>query len=362
MRIAVFHELHRGGARRAVNKICKILKKTHVVDFYSVDAKPNIEEKKYFTQVVSYPFCSVKKEERNWRKRVYKDSIELLKLSRMHKKIARDIDRKKYDVVFIHPSSFTQAPFILRYLKTLSVYYCQEPLRMIYDKIVSTQTNMYIYDKFVKIFRKKIDKKNIESANSIICNSLFSKKNIYKAYGLDSTVCYLGVEHTFFTPIKKNKDIDVLFVGSKEFIEGYQTFQETVFYLPNTIKYTFLDSSKKWLSDQILRSYYQRSKIVLCLAYDEPFGLIPLEAGSCGCVVVAVAEGGYTESIRQNKTGFVILRNPQLIAKKIQSILNNKQILNKVPKNARREIENKWTWEKSASNIERILKRKVLSS
>lgn len=362
MRIAVFHELHKGGARRAVNQICKILKKTHVVDLYSVDSKLNVTEKKYFTQVASYPFYYVEKGVKNWRKRIYKDSLELFKLSRVHKKIAKDIDRKKYDLVFVHPSCFTQAPFILRYLKTPSVYYCQEPLRMVYDKIVARQTNKYFYDKIVKIARKQIDRKNITSANSIICNSRFSRKNIQEAYGLDSTVCYLGVDHAFFKPINKHKDIDVLFIGSKEFIEGYQTFQKMVTYLPNTVKFVFLDNTKEWLSDQKLRSYYQGSKIVLCLAYDEPFGLIPLEAGSCGCIVVAVSEGGYGESIIQDKTGFVILRNPQLIAKKIQFILINKQILNQVSKSARKEIKKNWTWKKSASVIEKILMKKVLSS
>ncbi len=47
MKIAVFHELHEGGARRAVNELSVRLKNKHIVDLYYVSPKKNKIESKY---------------------------------------------------------------------------------------------------------------------------------------------------------------------------------------------------------------------------------------------------------------------------------------------------------------------------
>ena len=39
------------------------------------------------------------------------------------------LKNNNYDVVLVHPSQFTQTPFILRFLSLRKFYYCQEPLR-----------------------------------------------------------------------------------------------------------------------------------------------------------------------------------------------------------------------------------------
>src|SRR5690606_24838394 len=57
-------------------------------------------------------------------------------LKNLHKKIAKDIDSKKYDIVIIHPDKITQSPFLIRYLKTNNLYFCQEPLRMVYEYVL----------------------------------------------------------------------------------------------------------------------------------------------------------------------------------------------------------------------------------
>src|SRR5258708_3905124 len=131
MKIAFFHEVHAGGARKTVNEFGKRLKHKHTVDMYYVDGKNDVAEEKNFHSVNFYKFTPKKWTGGNWKTKLYKDSIELIKLYNSHKKIARDIDIKKYDLVFIHPSKFTQAPFLLRFLKTKKIYYCQEPLRMV---------------------------------------------------------------------------------------------------------------------------------------------------------------------------------------------------------------------------------------
>ena len=49
--------------------------------------------------------------------------------------MGNDIDSCSYDFVFLHHNKdYVQSPFLLRYLKTKTVYYCAEPQRVFYDE------------------------------------------------------------------------------------------------------------------------------------------------------------------------------------------------------------------------------------
>ena len=185
MKIAIFHELHRGGARRSLNEVAKRLKENHIVDLYIVDEKKEESEKEYFNSVRFFRFIPKKWTGRDWKIRLYKDSIELLKLFFLHKQIAKDINDKHYDIVLVHPSQYTQAPFILKHLTEKTIYYCHEPLRLAYDpflKFNSKNLKKRIYEKCVRQLRKVIDKNNTLSADVLITNSklgwLFQKQEM----------------------------------------------------------------------------------------------------------------------------------------------------------------------------------------
>jgi glycosyltransferase involved in cell wall biosynthesis len=100
---------------------------------------------------------------------------------------------------------------------------------------------------------------------------------------------------------------------------------------------------------------YQKSKVVVCLAINEPFGLVPLEAMSCGIPVIAVDEGGYKETIINNKTGFLIKRDPKELSEKIKLLLSNPGLTKEMGASGREEILKKWIWGKRGKELERIL-------
>src|SRR5581483_6937826 len=220
MRIAIFHELHSGGARRSGNEFAKHLKKKHIVDLYIVDDKKPNKEKDNYTNIFYFKFLSKKWKGHDWTTRLYKDTIELIKLYFLHKAVAKVINSKKYDVVFVQPSQFTQAPFILQFLKTPTTYLAQEVLRMVYEPGLGIPKNLalhkYLYENAIRLIRKYIDKTNIEKAKVVLANSRFSQKNIKKAYGIDSEVVYMGVDTSVFKPLKTSKEYDVLFAGAYE--------------------------------------------------------------------------------------------------------------------------------------------------
>lgn len=354
MRIAFFHELPEGGAKRAVNEFGKYLKKNHTVDLYYTSEKK--EDQKNFNKSFYYKFIPLNWKGNNWKVRLYKDSLELLKLNKLHKKIARDVNHKNYDFIIVNASKYTQSPFILKFLDIYSIYYCHDPhLRIAYEKVLDIKTDLSfsrkIYERINRTLRKNIDKTNITKANLLIANSEFTKKGVKNAYNIDSVVSYLGVEEKVFKPQKIKKDIDIFFIGSEDELDGYYDLLQVTKYLPR-LKLKILDFKKEWISeDKIMRNYYNRARIVMCLAYNEPFGLVPLEAMSCGIPVIAVNEGGYLETVKNNKTGYLVKRDAKEITKKVTYLLENRQLSEVMGKEGRKYIEDKWTWSKSAENL-----------
>jgi len=361
MRIAFYHELHQGGARRAVNELAKELQKKHTVDFYLVDENLNKDEIKEINNYFLYKFHTVNWRGGNWKQKLYKDSLELLRLYNLHKKIAKEINNNKYDLVFVHPSRFTQSPFILRFVTSKKIYYCQEPLRIVYEEGLGIERNLNIlkitYEKLNRLIRKKIDTTNIKSADVVIANSKFTKQNILNAYNIESKVIYLGVDSLVFSPKNTKKDIDILYLGSKDSVDGFDLLEESIKKISFKLNIKIVFSGKNWnITDNALCDMYRRSKTVVCLTYNEPFGLIPLEAMACATPVVAVNEGGYRETVEDGKNGFLVSRNPEELAKKIEWIIKNESRSIKLGRSARDMVSRDWTWKKSADKIEKICK------
>lgn len=357
MKIALFHEVVSGGARRGANEFAKALRsKGHIVDLYIVAAQSPIDEKDYYDSVYYYPFIPKEWKGKSWKHKLYKDTIELYTLYTLHKKIAADIAGKAYDFAFIHPSQYTQAPFLLRFLDIPKLYYCQEPLRMIYEKNLD-QTNQLDffrkrYERMTRKIRKVLDRQNILSADIIFANSTFTQKNIYDAYALESIVCHMGVDIERFHETTTKKDIDILYIGSDDPIDGYDLFEQTLRLVQTKPQVECLMRGKKWLTnDRELADYYSRAKVVLCFGKREPFGLIPLEAMSCGAVVIALDEGGYTDSVEDKKTGFLVAADPKIIAKIIDEVLQSTTMLVKMSEHAKQNITRHWQWDKSAECI-----------
>ncbi|MBI2613667.1 MAG: glycosyltransferase family 4 protein [Candidatus Levybacteria bacterium] len=360
MKIAIFHELDFGGARRTVEEFAKRLNKILDVDLYYVDNKEDKNAKKISRRDFFYPFYPKTWKGNNWKTRLYKDTLELYRLYNLHKKIAKDIESKEYDYIFVHPSKFTQAPFLLRFLKNKCIYFCQEPLRIIYDKNLSdlsfVRFHKKLYEFIIRKIRKRIDLKNLNSAKMILANSKFSKESIEKAYGKKVVICYLGVDTNLFKPLNLNKTIDVLFIGNKD--NGYDLLDKLSKHFNNCIKAraVFRGNSRVSHTDEELIEIYNKSKVLVALNRNEPFGLIPLEAMACGVPVIAVGEGGYSESVVNDKTGFLIPRNPSKLYEKINEIISNEKLRKEMSKNARDHVVKNWSWDKSIKNFLEIIK------
>ena len=168
MNIAVYHELPKGGARRAINEYAGYLKKfKNKVDLYIIEDNKNTSEKSFYSNITINLFTPKKWLGKNWPIRLYKDTIELIELYFLNKRIAKKIDKKNYDVVLVSASAYIEAPFIMRFLKTPFVFYIHDPnYRLVYDPLVKIPHEIdkirYFYEVLNRMIRKKLDKKNIK--------------------------------------------------------------------------------------------------------------------------------------------------------------------------------------------------------
>jgi len=362
MKIAVFHELPRGGARRAVNCFSFSFRKINQVDLFITDERKELSENKYYTKIYSYNFKPKHWGGKNWRIRLYKDTIELYKLNSLHRKIARDIDSKNYDIVFVSASKYVESPFILKYLKTPYIFYCSDPsYRIIYDKLFEVSRKpgffRYWYEKANRFFRKIIDRQNIRASKYFLAPSKFISGKFTEIYKKKCRVIYYGVDSIFFSPAKIKKDIDVFYIGSYDPMDGLDLLNEAIKHMKGKPKIRKLLAEDEWISDdRKLLELYRRSKIMVCTARSEGLGATALEAMSCGVPVIAVDEAGHRETVIDDKTGYLIPRDPKAMAEKIDWLLNNHEKLNELGKNARKQMVKNWSWEKRANEMEQVFK------
>jgi glycosyltransferase involved in cell wall biosynthesis len=207
---------------------------------------------------------------------------------------------------------------------------------------------------------KIIDQKNIKRADLILANSNFTRINIKNAYGTESLVNYMGVDAEIFKPKKITKNIDILFIGAYETADGLNLLEMALKKIDKKINIKVLASEKQWITnDKQIRDLYCQAKIVLSLAHSEPFGLIPLEAMACGIPVIAVNEGGYRETVIDSRTGYLVPRNPEILAQKINLLLTDTKLRSEFSKNARELMLKKWTWDIRTKELEKTLQKFV---
>ncbi|MDD3002967.1 MAG: glycosyltransferase [Candidatus Shapirobacteria bacterium] len=315
MKIAICHNLEKGGALNAIIEPLKFLKRNNKIDVYCF--QKNIPE----NLVDSFFFYNLKKTN-NIFQHLFQVLFELKKINR---KIAKDIDKNKYDLVLIYPCLLTQSPYILKFLKNKkNIYFFNETKREFYEETSFDYWSLKrIITRLIRLPIKYIDQKNCKSAQNIISNSIFTANNLKKIYGKDSTVIYPGlrpIEPKKIT-IKNNKNI--LSVGLLSKIKGYDFSIKQLKNIENNI--TILgresDESQKIFdlakqnnihlnkiqteNDSKKDNLYKNFSIYLANSNNEPFGITTLEATNNNCFALGKNEGGTPEIIQNGINGYL---------------------------------------------------------
>lgn len=365
MKIAIFYNLPFSGAKRQVMEHVKGLRSLgHRVDIYTSDQEHDIFDPGLFadnefrylfrSKIINLPII----------KRVKSDLSVFFILRELHRKIAGDIDKRRYDIALIHTDFLTQAPFILRFLKTKNVYFCLEPLKMVYEYGLRPPDNLGIFNKLYetinRYIRKKIDRDNARAANYVLAVSLFGRELMIQAFDLYPRISPLGVDTEIFKPLNTLKKNQVLFVGQKLSTNGYDYATKVIESIPKNIRpklkiISIKKGDKKRLSDSELIALYNESIVTLTLSNFDTFGIVPLESMSCETPVIAFNVAGYRETIVDKKVGFLVDFKTEAIAEKVQLLIKNPDLAKKMGREGRKWILTNWTWKRKIKNLERLL-------
>ena len=174
---------------------------------------------------------------------------------------------------------------------------------------------------------RSLDKKVVKNAKEIFVNSNFTKKRIKKLYSRDARIIYPT----------KNENFKILKIKKKNFIyahgrvipdKKFEYVIEAMRYIPNqkliisgSIKNDYKNKLKSLIkklklqnrikimgriSEEKLIRLYNEARVFVLTAPKEDFGIVPIEAMSCGTPVIAWGDGaGPTETVIEKINGFL---------------------------------------------------------
>jgi glycosyltransferase involved in cell wall biosynthesis len=396
MKIAVYHNLMSGGAKRALYETTRRIAQDHRVDVFTLssaehafcDLRPVVANYRVFGfesfPLVPSPFGALNHGVR---------AADILRLRPVQRLIAAEIDAGGYDVALVYASDrFTNGPMLLQYLKTPSVCYCNDPLRAQYDPTIMRPYSQLagarnVLDR-VNVLRplyhglqRHEDRRSLRAAGMLLVNSYFSRETIYRIYAVQPHVCYLGVDTDVFRPTKAARGNYVVSVGTINPIKGHDFVIRSLALVPAMIRPrlvivgnfsvpeeegylldlaragTVQVESRVMVDTTDLVDLYSRAKMTLYAPVLEPFGFVALESMACGTPVVSVAEGGVRETIRHGETGLLTDRDPSQFAQSVTRLLDNPTYAQQLGDRGPEYVQQHWSWDQTMTSLRRYLDR-----
>jgi glycosyltransferase involved in cell wall biosynthesis len=394
MKIAVYHNLPSGGAKRSLFEMVRRMASRHQIDTYTLSS-------------AEHDFCDLRPYSQRHSVSMFRALpllhrpfgrlnqliylCDLMRLDRIDRRLAAQIDQSNYDVVFVHHCRYRQSPGILRFVKTPTAYYCQEPPRWIYDPPVPRPYLMAPFqrpwhvrtDPLPKLYRstlKRCDKSNAQSSKIIMVNSHHSHELVWRIYGIQPVVCYLGVDTEAFQPIACQPEYMILSVGALTANKGYDFLIEGISRLPSQSRPPLVIISnqddpreREYLeglagrlnvrlqirgiireSDE-LSEWYSRCTVTAYTPVLEPLGLVPLESAACEKSAVGVREGGVRETIVDGVTGLLADRDPDALAEALNDLLSHPDKRAEMGRQGRLRAQQHWSWDSTTAQTERCL-------
>ncbi|MGB9588713.1 MAG: glycosyltransferase family 4 protein [Armatimonadota bacterium] len=392
MKIAVFHNLPSGGAKRALYGFVKYLTRTrHVVNVYIPDTADErflpLKDFAYGFQVFPVKVSPVRNRTAlNLLGRLSPTWPDLANLEEAQKDIAKVINQSDDEVVLVEQDQFTMSPFILKYLDKPNVYYCQQPVIGPAEVTQGTArkrstlaqyTNLAadLWRKHMGRMSLKIDQQNAAFARYVLVNSQFSKEMVLKSYGIEPFICYLGVDTEVFKPLWIPRENFVLSVGVCRRGKGFDFLIKSLGRIDKRLRPRLVIVSNRanrlWeaylrglalsngvqvemehlVEDRELVSLYNRARVVVYAPRREPFGLVPLEAMACGTPVIAVNEGGPGETVISNETGILTERNESEFAQAITLLLTDEKRREQMGRRSLEAVREHWNLERAGERL-----------
>lgn len=318
-------------------------------------------------------------------------AIALVRSETAGRRTAAVVDAGGHDVVFVLPSRLTQTPTMLRHLRTPAVYYAPEAMRSAYED----PRLMFLGDDWrvrvtraglnpIEWLRRALDRRGAKAARDVITHSEFTREDLRRNYGIASTTLRLGVDVDSFRPAPEQAAAAspyVLSVGALHPLKGHELVIDAVGRIPLEQRPRLVVIGDRGSTgaelgrraaaagvDLDLRQgipfaevvgLMEAATVVACAQIREPFGLVPLEAMACARPVVAVADGGLRESVRDGETGLLVPRDAQALADAIARLLADPELATRFGRAGRADVEANWRWDRFARDLDAHLRARA---
>ncbi len=112
--------------------------------------------------------------------------------------------------------------------------------------------------------------------------------------------------------------------------------------------------------DQVsFKEFYSRADVYVAPStWNEPLGLVVLEAMAAKTPVIVTRTGGVTSLVKDGYNGYLVrARNAKEIAQKVNYLLENEELRKKMGERAHEIVAEKYTWKRLAERFERIYEK-----
>ncbi|MBU0952735.1 MAG: glycosyltransferase family 4 protein [Elusimicrobia bacterium] len=382
----IIFEDEKAGSGRVVTEISKGLqKKGHQVTIIT-RGRPGLPEKEENEgrNIVRYPFFSG-----NLVKTI------IAGLFQTRKMLDSLIYRESFDIVnYNHP----QSSMIVNRIKSISaipkVYTFFSPWHKEYEVRAKSKGKNGIYSKTNSLIRKKIERRMIKACEKVIALSNYSIEQLKEYHNIGKAETVLipgGIDTERFKPgqdkklqrkmlglpedkkilftvrnleprmgldnliealkiVTKKRNNVLLIIGGAGSLEKKLKQMASEFSLEQNVKFIGL------VNDEQLPLYYQAADyFILPTAELEGFGLVTLEALSCGTPVLATDVGATRELITGSEYLFKSPQPRDLAIKILEYLDISEERSKQISNESRTHVLNNYSWDKAADSYEKVL-------
>lgn len=405
MKIAVWHNTFSGGARRALyDHVAGLVARGHTVESWcpSSATQTYLPLRDLVTEHV-LPFEGRDTPPSNPAGKLLwfaRRTPQRLRAMEAHcRQCAGEIERGGFDLLFAGMCGYFAVPPIARFLRIPRVIYLQEPYRALYEaqptafdreptllwaQEVSSGGRFRPQAALYRAIQRRQapiqaghELNNIRAFDCILVNSFFSRESVLRTYGLDSQVCYLGVDTQRFRWLDLPRERFVIGLGTITYGKGVDRALRALATLPERTRPDLVwigNFANGWYADEIkalaqrlgvrfvprigitddeLVETLNRASAMLYTSRLEPFGFAPLEANACGTPVVGIAEGGVRETVQDGRNGTLVAHDDsEALGEAVNGFLPPAYVDHAA---MRQEVLDRWTWEQASDRLERAL-------
>jgi len=310
MKIAIIHYwlVNIRGGEKVLKALLELFPNADIfTNVYDTSSMPNYisSHNVYTTKINKLPFS----------KKLYKLYMPLMP------KALSELNLQSYDLIISSESG--PAKGIIPNPDAYHVCYCHSPMRYLWDMYYEYFRNSNF---FIKLFMKRLIPSlrlwDIMSSNLVdyfIANSSYVAKRIKRYYNRDSEIIFPPVEtEKYFNNERKPKDYYLFFGQITEYkrvdiaIEACMKSKRKLVIAGSGITKKIL---KKFnisglitymgkVSDSEIVTLFSECRALIFPGIED-FGIIPVEAQSAGCPVIAFNKGGICETVLDGVTGIL---------------------------------------------------------